>query len=234
MNGKERYDLLMRLREAHASSQQRTHGSDIFAEAADLIEEVLRERDEIVLKLSTVEGERDRQYAENIAQIAKLAELEGSGDWWQQRYRETREALERHGSRLDTARRLLDELETFEHPDDPGKSIIYSDGYHLIERVGVILGDDGPEAAAREMARAADRQCIIEECRAAIGRHVQFGELPGNGTDKTAERNGLVLAMNILMGMRENASAVEKQFAFDFEQHEEAHTQPARASVDVP
>jgi hypothetical protein len=37
---------------------------------------------------------------------------------------------------------LLDELETWEHPDDPGKSIIDLEGHQLIERVGVILGDE--------------------------------------------------------------------------------------------
>lgn len=55
--------------------------------------------------------------------------------------------------RLDATRRLLDELETWEHPDDPGKSIIDSKGYQLIEKVGVMLGDEGPEKAAEAVAR---------------------------------------------------------------------------------
>jgi len=34
-----------------------------------------------------------------------------------------------------------------------------------------------------------------------INTHIKSGSLGGNGTDKTAERNGLILASNIIHGM---------------------------------
>ena len=52
--------------------------------------------------------------------------------------------------RLHNAQKLLDELETWEHPDDPSKSIIDSAGYNLIEKVGEILGDSAVERRGLE------------------------------------------------------------------------------------
>lgn len=52
-----------------------------------------------------------------------------------------------------------------------------------------------------QMRRAPERAATIRECWRAINAHISQGPLPGNGTDQTAERNGLVLATNILNGL---------------------------------
>lgn len=44
----------------------------------------------------------------------------------------------------------------------------------------------------------------IEACKAAIARHIPSGPLSGNGCDKQAERNGMVLAYNLLCEMLEH------------------------------
>ncbi len=44
---------------------------------------------------------------------------------------------------------------------------------------------------------------VLEEAWNAINARIKHGPLSGNGTDETAERNGLILASNIIMGMRE-------------------------------
>ncbi len=44
-------------------------------------------------------------------------------------------------------------------------------------------------------------QCERQKCWDAINAAIDQGQLPGNGTDKTAERNGLVLATNIIHGL---------------------------------
>lgn len=47
----------------------------------------------------------------------------------------------------------------------------------------------------------------IEACKAAIDKWIKPGELQGNGCDDTAQRNGMILASNLLhdMMMRSNA-----------------------------
>lgn len=42
------------------------------------------------------------------------------------------------------------------------------------------------------------RQDERRKCWDQINAHIKHGELPGNGMDQTAERNGLVLACNIV------------------------------------
>lgn len=47
------------------------------------------------------------------------------------------------------------------------------------------------------------RQDERQKCLDAITAHIKPGPLPGNGLDQTAERNGLVLACNIVrFGMK--------------------------------
>ena len=45
----------------------------------------------------------------------------------------------------------------------------------------------------------------IQACWNAINERIVRGRLPGNGTDKTAERNGLIFATNILSAMMHNS-----------------------------
>lgn len=52
---------------------------------------------------------------------------------------------------------------------------------------------DNRDAAYANMADAAIRVCWEE-----INKMIVPGELPGNGCDKSAERNGLILAANAL------------------------------------
>lgn len=63
--------------------------------------------------------------------------------------------------------------------------------------------------AIREAARNADEGCSDLMCRAAaraalhvcwreVGRYIVTGDIGGNGWDQTAQRNGLILASNIL------------------------------------
>jgi hypothetical protein len=69
----------------------------------------------------------------------------------------------------------------------------------LAFRQGQIVGCPPP---APGVARApSGREAALREAWAAIDRCIVRGELPGNGTDKTAERNGLVLACNIVTEM---------------------------------
>lgn len=46
-----------------------------------------------------------------------------------------------------------------------------------------------------------ERNQIIQECWGQINSCIKPGRLPGNGCDETAERNGIILATNILMEM---------------------------------
>jgi hypothetical protein len=50
-------------------------------------------------------------------------------------------------------------------------------------------------AAGVEAGRKTERQ----ECWDAINQWIKRGELPGNGCDETAQRNGLILASNLIM-----------------------------------
>jgi hypothetical protein len=50
----------------------------------------------------------------------------------------------------------------------------------------------------RSSLSATARRDIIEECWQALDAMIVRGELPGNGTDKSAQRNGLILACNKL------------------------------------
>ena len=47
------------------------------------------------------------------------------------------------------------------------------------------------------------------KCWQSINRWIRLGDLPGNGTDKTAERNGLILAANeiAMMGVNPDTTA---------------------------
>ena len=45
------------------------------------------------------------------------------------------------------------------------------------------------------------RETVIRECWSAINSWIKPGPLPGNGCDESAQRNGMVLATNVLMGM---------------------------------
>ena len=47
----------------------------------------------------------------------------------------------------------------------------------------------------------AQHKSTIEMCMANIDAHIKHSPLPGNGCDESAERNGLVLAYNILSEM---------------------------------
>lgn len=49
-----------------------------------------------------------------------------------------------------------------------------------------------PEGGAREV--------VIRECWDAINAQIKEGNLPGNGWDESARRNGLIIAANILAG----------------------------------
>ena len=46
-------------------------------------------------------------------------------------------------------------------------------------------------------------RATIEACRKAIKGQIKYGVLPGHGCDQVAERNGMILAMNILAGFEE-------------------------------
>lgn len=46
----------------------------------------------------------------------------------------------------------------------------------------------------------------INECWEAINEKIQHGTLTGTGADKTAERNGLILAANVIAEMRIKAA----------------------------
>lgn len=50
--------------------------------------------------------------------------------------------------------------------------------------------------------KAAERQVCWDEVNSAI----KTGPLPGNGCDETAQRNGLVMASNIIMARIERAN----------------------------
>jgi hypothetical protein len=65
-----------------------------------------------------------------------------------------------------------------------------SDGYEEKMRDAILF-------ALRETAQAA-AAAEREKCLAAIDAHIAKGPLPGNGCDETAQRNGMVLAYNIL------------------------------------
>lgn len=39
---------------------------------------------------------------------------------------------------------------------------------------------------------------VLDKIFTEINKHVKEGDLPGNGLDQTAERNGLILALNII------------------------------------
>jgi hypothetical protein len=45
----------------------------------------------------------------------------------------------------------------------------------------------------------AGREAERQECWFAINKHIHHGPLPGNGTDKHAQRNGMVLACNLII-----------------------------------
>lgn len=44
----------------------------------------------------------------------------------------------------------------------------------------------------------AGRKATKTECLNSIQRLIKRGDLPGDGTDRTAERNGLILASNTI------------------------------------
>lgn len=56
---------------------------------------------------------------------------------------------------------------------------------------------------------APHREAALRECWLKINRHVIRGDLPGNGTDKTAERNGLILATNIVAEMMQGLTPLD-------------------------
>jgi hypothetical protein len=41
----------------------------------------------------------------------------------------------------------------------------------------------------------------VQECWDAVNDRIEQGQLPGNGVDKTAERNGLILATNLIAAL---------------------------------
>lgn len=56
---------------------------------------------------------------------------------------------------------------------------------------------------------AAMRAAMATECEAcwnAINAHIKPGVLPGNGLDQQAQRNGMILASNIVMGRLHDSS----------------------------
>jgi|GEM_PF-5072623 len=68
----------------------------------------------------------------------------------------------------------------------------------LVERVMHAIADASPRPpfgglATREMARAA-----IDAVHQEVSGLIQTGDLGGNGCDKNAERNGIVLVANVL------------------------------------
>ena len=54
-----------------------------------------------------------------------------------------------------------------------------------------------------KLAAKAERQACWDE----INSFIKQGPLPGNGCDESAQRNGLVLATNIIMGRLERSNA---------------------------
>ena len=67
-----------------------------------------------------------------------------------------------------------------------------------------ICGDENMNAWQRQNTHAyflhgwhAAKNQILDE----INKHITSGQLPGNGMDKTAERNGMILATNIISQM---------------------------------
>lgn len=62
----------------------------------------------------------------------------------------------------------------------------------------------------------------VKACLAVIGNSIAVGPLQGNGCDATAERNGLILASNLLSGMLPQAPGLD---------HSEYRLVPSRASI---
>lgn len=60
------------------------------------------------------------------------------------------------------------------------------------------LGYDKGVEDAPSPTEADQRDAIIRECWDAINANIKEGDLGGSGWDKNAERNGMVLAANIL------------------------------------
>ena len=47
-------------------------------------------------------------------------------------------------------------------------------------------------------------RAAIQACRKAIKGQIKYGVLPGHGCDQASERNGMILAMNIVSGLDED------------------------------
>jgi len=88
----------------------------------DMLRDHLDARDEEIERLH---AKLDSEHEWNVSQRSTIM-----------RWQNHAEKLE---SRLHNAAKMLDGLETWEHPDDPGKSIIDMKGYQLIEDVGDLL-----------------------------------------------------------------------------------------------
>jgi hypothetical protein len=61
---------------------------------------------------------------------------------------------------------------------------------HALYRAIAALGEKG-----------CAREAVIRECWDAINKYIKPGTLPGNGCDESAQRNGMILASNVLMDM---------------------------------
>ena len=71
-----------------------------------------------------------------------------------------------------------------------------TDGLHECE-----IACQYADALLAELVKPASRAVVIAERRAAweaITAHIKTGQLQGNGCDETAQRNGLILAANLL------------------------------------
>jgi hypothetical protein len=73
---------------------------------------------------------------------------------------------------------------------NPGRNAVVPSLY-LLDFAREVLRVHGVQSATA-------RRDIVEECWQAIDAMIVRGDLPGNGTDKSAQRNGLILACNKL------------------------------------
>jgi hypothetical protein len=57
------------------------------------------------------------------------------------------------------------------------------------------------QRAIAALEKGCTREAVIRECWDAINKYIKPGMLPGNGCDESAQRNGMILASNVLMDM---------------------------------
>lgn len=59
-----------------------------------------------------------------------------------------------------------------------------------------------PWPGPRQPEAGAGREAVLDEALAEIDKWIKRGDLPGNGCDQTAQNGGMILAYNLVFGLR--------------------------------